>query len=298
MNLADFFDPDLVDIDLKAEFKFEGVKRLAELFCRKFPDKDMQAILKAVIEREELGSTSFGRGFAFPHARTNVVNDLHIVFGFVRNGVLDKSPDGVPTKAICLLLTPRNISKLYLQTLSGLANLARQPGILEKLALARSSREFIRLVEESGIQVEKTLTVADIMASEVVTVSPDDPLKKVANIMFKHNFDGVPVVDSEGKLLGDVSGKELLRSALPDYEKLIANRPELEPFENLLRREESLKVNDIMRRDITTISETALVVEAAAMMLVRNIERIMVIRNERLVGIISASDIISKIIRG
>jgi CBS domain-containing protein/mannitol/fructose-specific phosphotransferase system IIA component (Ntr-type) len=298
MNLANFFDPDLIDIDLKVEFKFEGVKRLAELFCRKFPDKDQQIILRAVLEREDLGSTSFGRGFAFPHARTNVVNDLHIAFGLVRKGVLDKSPDGVPIKAICLMLTPRNVSKLYLQTLSGLANLARRPGMLDQLTSAHSSREFIEIIKASGIQVERTLTVADIMVPEVVTVSPDDSLKTVANLMFKYSFDGIPVIDPEGRLLGDVSGKELLKSALPNYEKLIVNRPELEPFENLLRQEDNLRVKDVMRREVVTIAETSMVVEAAAMMLSKNIDRIMVTRGDRLVGIISASDIISKIIRG
>jgi nitrogen PTS system EIIA component len=298
MNLAQFFDPDLVDIDLKAQYKFEAVSKLVDLFCKKYPDKDKQAILKAVAQREDLGSTSFGRGFAFPHARTDVVTDLFIAFGIVNNGVLDKSPDNIPIKGICLLLTPRNISKLYLQTLSGLANFARRPGILDQVASVRSTSELIKLIEESEIDVKKALTVADIMSHNVVTVLPDEPLRHVANIMFKYNFDGVPVVDSNGIFIGDVSGKELLKSALPDYEKVIANHQELEPFEELLRHEDHLLVKDVMKRDVAIISEDALAVEAAAKMLSRNVERIMVVKDGRLVGVISASDIISKIIRG
>lgn len=298
MNLAQFFDPDLIDVDLRAQYKFEAVSKLADLYGKKYPDKDKQAILRAVAEREDLGSTSFGRGFAFPHARTDVVSDLFIAFGVVKNGVLDKSPDNIPIKAICLLLTPRNISKLYLQTLSGLANFARRPGAIDQVTGVKNAAELIKLILETGIEVKAALTVADIMSHGVISVGPDDSLRKVANIMFKHNFDGVPVVDSDGKLLGDVSGRELLKSALPDYEKLIANRPELEPFEELLRHEDHISVKEIMRRDVATISETSLAVEAAAVMLSRNVERIMVVRDGRLVGIISASDIISKIIRG
>jgi len=297
MNLAQFLDPDLIDIDIKATSKAEAVESLADLFCRKFPEKNKGAILHAVAEREELGSTSFGRGFAFPHARTDVVNDLYIAFGIVRDGVSDKSPDGVPIKAICLLLTPRNISKLYLQTLSGLANLARRPGMLEIVVSVKSPRELIEIVDQIGIKVRKTLTVADIMSSDAIAVKPDDSLRTVTNIMFKYNFDGVPVIDGEGMLLGDVSGKELLKSALPDYEKLVANKAALEPFEELLRHEDSLQVKDVMRKDVTTISEDAQAVEAAAMMLTRNIERLMVVRNGRLIGVVSVSDIISKIIR-
>ncbi len=298
MNLADFFDRDLIDINVEAKTKFDVVKELAHLFCKKFPDKDRQAILNAVLEREELGSTSFGRGFAFPHARTDVVTDLHIVIGIVKSGVQDRGPDGIAIKVICLLLTPRNISKLYLQTLSGLANLARRQVMLERLTMAGSPEELIAIVEEANIDIKRTLTVADIMSDKVIVVRPDDSLKVVFNIMFKFNFDGVPVVDREGNLLGEVSGRELIKSALPDYEKLIANRPELEPFEELLRQKDNICVKDVMRRDIPIISENALAVEAAAMMLSRNAERIMVVRNNKLIGIVAAADIISKIIRG
>lgn len=297
MNLAQFFDPDLIDIDIKADSKAGAVEALTDIFCRKYPGKDKKAILQAVAEREELGSTSFGRGFAFPHARTDVVNDLHIAFGIVKSGVPDDSPDGVPIKAICLLLTPRNISKLYLQTLSGLANMARRSGMLETVVGVKSPGQLIEVVEKTGIEVKKALTVADIMSGDVISVKPDDSLRTVTNIMFRYNFDGVPVVDDKCKLLGDVSGKELLKSALPGYEKLVANRVELEPFEELLRHEDTLRVKDVMRKDVVTISEDALAVEAAAIMLSRNIDRIMVVRDGKLVGVLSASDIISKIIR-
>jgi CBS domain-containing protein len=169
--------------------------------------------------------------------------------------------------------------------------------MLETVVRVKSSRQLIEIVEKTGIDVKKALTVADIMSGDVISVKPDDPLRSVTNIMFRYNFDGVPVVDDECKLLGDVSGKELLKSALPGYEKLVANRVELEPFEELLRHEDTLRVKNVMRKDVVTISEDAQAVEAAAIMLSRNIDRIMVVRNGKLVGVLSASDIISKIIR-
>jgi mannitol/fructose-specific phosphotransferase system IIA component (Ntr-type)/CBS domain-containing protein len=298
MNLAEFFDPDLIHVDIKAESKFEAVEVLTDLFCNKYPDKDKEAILDAVLEREQLGSTSIGRGFAFPHARTDVVSELHIALGIIRNGVKDKSPDDIPTKIICLLLTPRNISRLYLQTLSGLANLARRPEILDRLLSAGLPGQLIKVIEEEGIEIKRTLLVADIMSEEVVTVTPDDSVRTVANYMFKYNFDGVPVVDADGKLLGDLSGKELLKSALSNHGKTAVDKLEPESLEILLRRLGSLRVEDLMRKDIPTIPESALAAEAASMMLSHSVDRIMVVRQGNLVGIVSASDIISKIMRG
>jgi mannitol/fructose-specific phosphotransferase system IIA component (Ntr-type) len=298
LNLADFFDPDLIISDLKVNSKIEAVEHLADLFCKKYPDKNRQAILQAVAEREELGSTSFGRGFAFPHARTGSVSDLYIAIAIVKDGVGDKTPDNIPIKVICLLLTPRNISKLYLQVLSGLANFARRTGILNRIDAIKSSEDMIELIRGSGIEVKTGITVADLMSRDIVTVSPDDPLKQVANIMFKHNFDGVPVVDSAGKLMGDVSCQELIKWALPDYEKLLSQKSDLEPFEELLRRVDFMKVRDIINANVVTISETATLLEASMIIVNKKIDRIMVVREGKLVGVIAASDIVSKIIRG
>ena len=242
MNLARFFHSDLVDVDMRVKTKDEAVEHLANLFCSKYPDRNKNQILMAVMEREGYGSTSFGRGFAFPHARTDAVDDLHIVLGIIKEGIDTDAPDGISLRAICLLLTPRNISKLYLQTLSGLAN-----------------------------------------------------------FMFKHKVDGLPVVDASGKITGEISEKELLEFALPDYESFIANLahlPELEPFEDLLRQEDQVRVKDVMNRDIATISERAQVVEAAALMLFKDADRVMVVKGDKLVGVLSRSDIVSKIIRG
>ncbi len=301
MNLARFFDPDLIDLNLEAGTKYEAVELLTSLFCGKYQEKDKNVILKAVMDREEIGSTSFGRGFAFPHARTDAVSDLYIVFGVCKAGIKSEAPDGIPLKVICLLLTPRNISRLYLQTLSGLANFARRPGILDEIAGVSSTEELLAMIERTSIRVEKALTVADIMSEKTPIVSPDDTLKKVANLMFKHKIDGLPVVDKNGRVVGEISEKELLKFALPDYESFIANManlPELEPFEDLLRQEDKVRVKDVMDKEPAIVSRESQVVEAAALMLFKDVDRVMVVHDGKLLGMVSRSDIVSKIIRG
>jgi mannitol/fructose-specific phosphotransferase system IIA component (Ntr-type) len=301
MNLAKFFDPDLISVDLKASSKKEAVEALTANFCKKYPDKDHNIIINAIIEREEHGSTSFGRGFAFPHARTDAVSDLYIVVGIVKDGINDDSPDNIPLKVICLLLTPRNISRLYLQTLSGLAGLARRTGMVEQLTSVKNPTEFLRVIENSNIRVRRALSVKDIIEEQTPKVEPGDSLKKVANIIFKYRLTGIPVVDNNGELVGEISDKELLKSALPDYESFIANLanlPELEPFEDLLRQEDKIFVNDVMNKDVATVSPDAQVVEVAALMLFKDIERVMVVDDKKFIGMISRTDLVSKFIRG
>ncbi len=119
--------------------------------------------------------------------------------------------------------------------------------------------------------------------------------------MFKHRIDGVAVVDSEKRLVGEVSEKELLKFALPDYESFIANianAPDLEPFEDILKQSDKVLVKDVMNKNVETVSKETQVVEAAALMLFKDIDRVMVVENDRLIGMVSRTDIVSKIIRG
>jgi len=301
MNLARFFDPDLIEINLKAKTKIEAIEKLSVIFCKKYPDKNKDEIVQSVIEREEHGTTSFGRGFAFPHARTDAVDDLFIVFGICADGIETDAPDQMPLKVICLLLTPRNISKLYLQTLSALASLARRPDILNIILKVDSPKNLVKLIERANIRIKKALIAADIMSEKIPTVTAEDSLKKVANIMFKHGLDGIAVVDADKKLRGEVSEKDLLKFAMPDYESFIANisnAPDLEPFEDVLKQGDKALVKDVMNDDVVTVSRETQVVEIAAMMLFKDVDRVMVLDGDRFVGMVSRSDIVSKIIRG
>jgi len=111
----------------------------------------------------------------------------------------------------------------------------------------------------------------------------------------------MPVVDSDGKPIGMISERHLIQAALPDYETLIQNlamAPDAEPFDELLRHEDEIRVKDIMTTKVYSTTEDTPIVEVAAQMLFRNIRRIPVVQNDRVIGIVLRRDIVSKVIRG
>lgn len=301
MKLSNLFDPDLVKLNLEANSKDEAIDQLADLFCKKHPEKNKIEILKAVSEREKLSNTSMGRGVAFPHARTDVVNGLNIIVGISSNGIIADTPDDKPLHIIILLLTPRNISKNYLQTLSGLATFSRRPETTPAILKAQSSKEFIEIICKSDIIIKKVLTVGDVMTLDPITISPDKTLKDVANMFFKHKLKCLPVVDDNNKLVGEITETELLKYALPNYKSFIANvanLPEIESFEELLYKEHSAKISTFMNCNPVIMDTNTPVVEAAAMMLFKKIEMVSALADDKLAGVVSKSDIVSKIIRG
>jgi CBS domain-containing protein/mannitol/fructose-specific phosphotransferase system IIA component (Ntr-type) len=301
MKLSRILDKDLVVPRLKSRYKIDAIGEILDKVIDKFPHLDRKTLEEKIIERENIENTSYGRGFAFPHARTDAVDEMYTALGLAPEGLEDKTEDQQSLRVICLMLTPSTISKSYLQTLSAFASFARTPGNTEKLLSAEGVDEIIDVIEESGVEVKRELTVGDVMKRDVITVKPQDSLKSVANVMFKHRISGVIVVDDEYHVVGMISNRDIIRAALPDYQSLISNLAmsyDSESFENVLRTEENVRVGDLMDKNVETVTEQTSVVETAALMLFKDLRRAPIVKNDKLVGVITISDIVSKIIRG
>lgn len=301
MRLAGFIDPELVRVPLSAATKGQAVDQLLDVIIAKYPYLDRPAIAEALDERESVENTSMGRGFAFPHARSEAVDRMYIALGVSRAGITDHTPDGDPLRAVVLLLTPRNIARLYLQTLSAFMTVCRTPELRRKVFDAPTSEELCRVLWESGVMVQNELLARDIMRRPVISVRRESTLKEVANLMYKHRISGMPVVDEQNRVVGEISERELLAAALPDYEKRVASGPMAagsDPFEALMKRENEITAGDLMTQPEVMVDEDKGVVELAALMLSRNIRRVVVVSGGELVGLIMRSDIVSRVIRG
>ncbi len=301
MKLANLIMERRISINLQAKTKDEAVVELLGLIRNEGVQLDFEAILRSIREREEIENTSYGHGFAFPHARTDAVSELYILIGVSRQGLESKTADGIPLHVICLLLTPSTIAKLYLQMLSGLAAFGRMSGTLEEVLAVSRPAEVIKLVSDAGLQVDKELMVKDVMRHKVASVTPDNTLKDVANEMFSFRLSALAVVDENKKLLGVIDDRDLIKAALPDYKSLISNlnySMDVEPFEELLKQEDKIKVSQLYRSDYEVTSPSTRIVEVAAMMIFKDVKRVFVTEDDNLVGVLLRKDIVSMVIRG
>lgn len=301
MRLANLLDEDLIVCNLAVSNKQDAIKELLNLVKKKYPDHNYDAILESILDREEIESTSYGRGIAFPHARTDAVDEMYVAVGISGKGLEDKTPDDQPLRMVCLMLTPSNIAKLYLQALSAFASFGRRQGNLDRVVKAKTPGGVIDAIWESNVAVEKELTAKDLMRHDVIAVSPDDSLKRVANLMFRYRLSALAVVDDQGALLGQITDKELIQAALPDFKTLISNlnySMDVEPFEELLKKEDKIKVKQLFTRDHEVVGRSSKIVEVAAMMLFKDLRRVFVTEDDKLVGVLLRKDIVHMIIRG
>ncbi len=301
MKLANLLMERRIKMNLVSKTKEEAVLELLELIASEGIELNLGVILEAIREREEVENTSYGRGFAFPHARTDAVNEMFILVGVSKEGLEDMGLDGDPVHVVCLLLTPSTIAKLYLQTLSGLAAFARADGTLEQVLAAATKADLIKLIGNTGVTVDKELMVKDVMRQKVAKVTPDDTLKEVANRMFRNRLSALAVVDEHDRLVGVIDDRDLIKAALPDYKSLISNLNysiDVEPFEELLKREDKIKVAQLYRDDYEVAGPETKIVEVAALMIFKDIKRVFVTDQDRLIGVLLRKDIVNMVIRG
>jgi len=152
------------------------------------------------------------------------------------------------------------------------------------------------------------MIVKDAMTADPVTCSPDTPLREVTALLRKHHIGGLPVVD-HGELAGMVTESDLI--ALLKSEKISDDLWLPSPFEiieipireyinwektkHALRSIGDMPVKKVMTHRVITASEDMDVEAAAALMIKEGVARLPVMREKKLVGIITREDIIHAI---
>ena len=116
----------------------------------------------------------------------------------------------------------------------------------------------------------------DIMTRKIYTISPEASVQEVAQLLCRERISGAPVVDKDGKLLGIVTQADIIWNVGRDGQR----------------------VADIMNPEIIAVNEKTPVGEIAILMSRRNIKRVPVMCDGKMVGIISRADIVQAVAQG
>src|SRR3990167_5556849 len=107
MKISEILDKRAVKIGLTSTTKEETLKELVDVLAKVEDIGDPKGIIKALIERESLGSTGIGQGIAIPHGKTDKVTRLVAVLGISKSGVNFDALDGEPVYIFFLLVAPK-----------------------------------------------------------------------------------------------------------------------------------------------------------------------------------------------
>jgi CBS domain-containing protein len=139
------------------------------------------------------------------------------------------------------------------------------------------------------------MRVEQIMTTDVVSARPDTPLKDIARTLAEHSISAMPVLDDDSRPIGIVSERDLL----PRGHEEPAPRGLLAWLrgEPARRRPPAHVAVDVMSSPVITIEPFWSIPGAAAIMRDRGVKRLLVTRQERLIGIVSRGDVIRAVAR-
>ena len=103
MGISDILSEDMVLAHVEAENKRNMLEQLSKFVAEK-ENIDENSVFEAILERENLGSTGYGDGVAFPHARIEGLDKVIAVFARLNKGVDYEALDSHPVDLIAFLL--------------------------------------------------------------------------------------------------------------------------------------------------------------------------------------------------
>jgi len=144
----------------------------------------------------------------------------------------------------------------------------------------------------------------EIMSREVISISPEEKVDEAARILVENKISGLPVVDANKHVVGIITEKDLIIRAselkVPFYITLFDGIIFLENpirFNNDVKKYIATQVKDAMTRKVFVVEEDTPVSEIVEIMQKRAINRVPVVRNDKLVGIITRNDILKSLVK-
>lgn len=145
----------------------------------------------------------------------------------------------------------------------------------------------------------KTRLASEIMTKEVITLDADMSVKNAAKVLSKNKIGGAPVVDGIGTLVGIVSESDLIvqdvKLHFPTYIHFLDSyiyTESLAKFEAQLKKAVGATVKDVMSTDVVTVTSDATVEDIATIMVAKDIDRVPVVADSRVIGIITKGNIV------
>ena len=147
MKISEILDKKAIKIGMSAVTKEDTLKELVKILAQIEDIGDPDGIIKALIERENLGSTGIGQGIAIPHGKTDKVKRLVAVLGISKSGVNFDALDGEPVYIFFLLVAPKATAGPHLKALAQISRLLRDSYFCELIRKCKTEEDVFNLIK-------------------------------------------------------------------------------------------------------------------------------------------------------
>jgi PTS system fructose-specific IIA component/PTS system nitrogen regulatory IIA component len=152
--MSDFVVREAIIPELKATTKEGAIREMVESLqaASHFKGSEPEEIIKAILKREQLGSTGIGRGVAIPHSKHVSVDRLIGTVAISKVGIPFDSVDGEPVHVLFLLISPQDRPGDHLRALENVARSMRDDGFVRSLRQSTTREAVWELLGEAPLQ--------------------------------------------------------------------------------------------------------------------------------------------------
>jgi mannitol/fructose-specific phosphotransferase system IIA component (Ntr-type) len=144
--LSELLSTDRVRVPLGSHSKADLLRELVRMAAHATDEHTIAGIVAAVDAREDQVSTALGGGLAVPHGRSDLVAEVSMAAGIVRDVPDYVALDGSRVRAVFLVLTPMAASGQHVKLLARIARIMHHPESRAALLAATSAGEFISVI--------------------------------------------------------------------------------------------------------------------------------------------------------
>jgi len=293
VKLRDFLAPERVVVPLMAPSLQEASNALLERLSSARGVLDAQRLRRRAAEARAEDVVAMGDRAFLVHYRTDAVGQLVLALGVTPEPVCRVEPGGEQrcARLILLIAAPPRHAIRYLQVVGAFARLLRRAEFFDAVLAAPDAQSLVALPGFEETKLPEQLAVRDVMSDQPRTVSPETSLTDAARTLARTGLGALPVVDDDRRVIGMVTEREVIRHLLkvqaftgPDARAAAPTMPATKT------------VRDAMTRQVLCVAPEQPIAEVASLMSNKDVDRVPVVRDGRLVGFLTRGDIVRKLI--
>lgn len=147
MSISDVLSEDMILNEIEADSKRHLLEQISA-FVAAQKGLDKNSVFEAVLERENLGSTGYGNGVAFPHARLEGLNEVVTVLALLQRPIDYDALDNAPVDIVAFMISPENSGDDHLRTLAVFSRILKNKDICKEIRAAKSVHDIYRAMQK------------------------------------------------------------------------------------------------------------------------------------------------------
>lgn len=302
MKLIELLDARRVLVPLKSRSVRDATRQLAKALAASGAIAD-DVRLTELLKKEWPEDIVVVGGRAFlPHFRTDAARTLVLGLGVAPEPLCLADDPSRCARIVVLILAPIAEAAVYLRAMSAVAQALGNDEILAALHAATNAEDVLNIPALVDAPVPADVTVGDVMSVTLTSVTPETPLREAAQLMLARRVRAMPVIGKSGEVVGLLTDGHLLHFLLPETVSALSTGQ----HRTIKRRAKGARaastdpgsspVKDVMDRSVLCLAEDQTIADVAALMLAKSVDRFPVTRDGALVGFLTRSDIVRKLL--